>query len=106
MEDIFGHISLNETSFHNRKDLIRLRTEDIELLLALHVPLQIYETELINAFYDHLMSFDFAQELLADPEVRARLQSTQKTYFRRLVNMIWITPRIVFVLVLPMNEWV
>ena len=84
MEDIFGHISLNETSFHNRKDLIRLRTEDIELLLALHVPLQIYETELINAFYDHLMSFDFAQELLADPEVRARLQSTQKTYFRRL----------------------
>lgn len=84
MEAIFRHLALDETSFHERKKLIRLRTEDIELLRALHIPLQSYETELINAFYDHLMSFDFAQDLLADPEVRARLQSTQKTYFRKL----------------------
>lgn len=84
MEAIFRHIALDETSFQNRKDLIRLRDEDTELLRALHLPLQTYETDLINSFYDHLMSFDFAQELLADPQVRARLQSTQKTYFRRL----------------------
>jgi PAS domain S-box-containing protein len=84
MEAIFRHLALDEISFYERKKLIRLRTEDIELLRALHIPLQLYETELINAFYDHLMSFDFAQDLLADPEIRARLQSTQKTYFRKL----------------------
>lgn len=84
MEAIFRHLALDETSFQERKKLIRLRNEDIELLRALHIPLQTYESELINSFYDHLMSFDFAQELLADPQVRARLQSTQKVYFRKL----------------------
>ena len=84
MEIILDHLGLDEASFHARKQLIRLRDEDIKLLCALHEPLKQYETDLINAFYEHLMSFDFAQDLLADPEVRARLQTTQKIYFRKL----------------------
>ncbi len=41
MEAIFKHLALDEISFQSRKDLIRLRQEDIELLSALHQPLQI-----------------------------------------------------------------
>lgn len=84
MEAIFSHLALNQTSLQERKKLIRLSKEDVELLRALHIPLQEYENDLINSFYEHLMSFDFAQDLLADPELRARLQSTQKAYFRKL----------------------
>jgi len=89
MEVIFKHLALDETSFHHRKDLIRLHSEDIGLLRALHGPLQSYETELIDAFYDHLKTFDFAQDFLADPQIVAKLKTTQKAYFRRLTAGIY-----------------
>lgn len=89
INNILSHFSLDELSFNSRKELIKLTSEEISLLSSLHKPLQQYEDTLIHAFYEHLMQFEFAQDLLAEPSVFKRLQATQKTYFRKLTEGIY-----------------
>ncbi|WP_300493072.1 EAL domain-containing protein [uncultured Methylophaga sp.] len=86
IQEILHHFSLDEASFNNRKDVIRLTDNDVELLRSIHAPLQQYEKKLIDGFYAHLMRFEFAKELLSDSEVLSRLQATQKVYFRKLTE--------------------
>lgn len=89
VQEILNHFSLDEGSFQNRKELIRLTDADVAILQSLHGPLQKFEDQLIEGFYQHLMRFDFAQTLLADAAILNRLQATQKVYFRKLTEGIY-----------------
>lgn len=66
-----------------------LKAEDRVRLQSLIAPFQGFATELVEAFYRHLFSFDDAARFLGDPTLVARLKQTQQEHFLSLLSGDW-----------------
>lgn len=83
-DELLEAIALNAASFEQRKAFIGLTAEDVELLAAVHLPLQEFELELVDGFYEHLLSFARVQQILHSEQLQTSLRKTQSKYFRQL----------------------
>lgn len=53
-DELLDAIALNEANFEQRKAFIGLTVDDVRLLTSIHAPLQEFEFELVDGFYEHL----------------------------------------------------
>lgn len=83
-DELLDAIALSEANFEQRKAFIGLTSEDVELLTSVHLPLQEFERELVDGFYEHLLSFSRVREILHSEQLQTSLRKTQSKYFREL----------------------
>lgn len=69
-----------------RKQFLEFGPEDEERLRKLASVSKTYAQTVIDAFYEHLMSFDEMRVFFADDELLARVKAKQKAYFLRLTQ--------------------
>ena len=86
VNDILYVIGLDTVNFEQRKAFISLTDSDIDLLTALHGPMKAYEDELIDGFYNHLMTFPTVSDILSSDALRTSLRNKQARYFRQLTS--------------------
>lgn len=84
-----GDARIHADDFAFRKSLLNLSDTEVETLKALHTPLQAYEQDLIDHFYEHLMRFEHVRQMLKDPALLARLKESQRRYFRALTSGVY-----------------
>lgn len=69
-----------------RKRFLEFDDDDVRRLVDIDELAQRYANPVIEAFYDHLLSFDEGKMFFADPAVLERVKLAQKEYFLRLTK--------------------
>lgn len=69
-----------------RLDFLALDSEDLERLARLRPVLEQQAERLVDAFYQHLLTFAPTRQLLRDPEVVSRLLGKQRAYLLSLAG--------------------
>jgi signal transduction histidine kinase len=69
-----------------RLGYLDLGPSDLERLAALGPVLEKHATEMVDSFYQHLLSFPPTRQLLGDPAVRERLKEAQRDYLLSLAD--------------------
>jgi signal transduction histidine kinase len=69
-----------------RLGYLDLGPSDLERLAALGPTLEKHATEMVDSFYQHLLSFPPTRQLLGDPVVRERLKEAQRGYLLSLAD--------------------
>ena len=72
-----------------RKALLQFSDEDAERLAELLPLAEKYADEVIDEFYDHLMTFDEVNSYFEDPAVLERVKSMQREYFLDLTRGVY-----------------
>ena len=78
--------AVDPRDLRERLNFLRLSESDLALLSQLRPALERQAPNLVAAFYRHLLSFADLRDLLADPEVRARLVEKQRAYLLSLAG--------------------
>jgi len=71
-----------------RLGYLDLGPSDLERLATLRSAFEEHASELVDAFYHHLLAFPQTRQLLSDPAVRVRLVSSQRDYLLSLADPI------------------
>lgn len=79
-------LNINEDEIRNRKQFLQFGDDDVERLKGINEVAQAYATEVIEDFYEHLLSFEETRTFFNDPNLLARVKSAQKEYFLRLTQ--------------------
>lgn len=78
--------AFTEAEIARRKEFLGFGDEDVARLAGIREIAEAYVDPIIDAFYEHLLSFEESREFLRDPALVARLKEAQKTYFLRLTQ--------------------
>jgi rsbT co-antagonist protein RsbR len=81
---LLGDIGLTPGEIVRRKAFLEFGEEDADRLTAVNALANEYADPVIDAFYDHLLSFDETAAFFRDPAVLERVKRLQKEYFLRL----------------------
>ena len=84
VESTMAELGLDNAEIARRKAFLGFGAQDARLLREKHECLQEARARFIDAFYAHLLRFDSTRELIATPELQARLRHKQSDYFDRL----------------------
>jgi diguanylate cyclase (GGDEF)-like protein/PAS domain S-box-containing protein len=84
VESTMAELGLDNAEIARRKAFLGFGAQDARLLREGHEHLQEARARFIDAFYAHLLRFDSTRELIATPELQARLRHKQSDYFDRL----------------------
>lgn len=79
-------MNINEAELARRKEILEFGPEDEERLRRLADVAQEYAQEVIEAFYEHLLSFEEMKAFFPDSELLNRVKARQKAYFIRLTQ--------------------
>lgn len=74
-------MGMTDEEVNTRKAFLEFDESDIARLRLLHEELKDARAEVVDAFYDHLLSFGETRSLLGDETRIARLKGTQAQYF-------------------------
>jgi hypothetical protein len=83
---VVGSFSLTETEVARRKSYLDLTPEDEGRLRDAHPLLQGEAPQIIDRFYEFLLSQEHTRKILSQPGLIERLEDLQTTYFRRLTS--------------------
>ncbi|MBI5040326.1 MAG: diguanylate cyclase, partial [Gammaproteobacteria bacterium] len=86
---IMAELGLDEREITTRKAFLEFKPADERRLFAHHAHLHRARSRFIDAFYAHLLRFRATRELIATPELQARLRHKQSDYFERLTSGIY-----------------
>lgn len=79
-------MNISEQELELRKQFLQFGPEDEERLRRLAPVAANYAETMIEAFYEHLLSFDEMRIFFPDAELLARVKARQKAYFLRLTQ--------------------
>lgn len=79
-------IGISEEEIGWRKAFLELRDDDTDRLKKVHDQARDYSTEVIEAFYAHLLSHERTATFFRDPDVLAYVKRKQKEYFLALTQ--------------------
>jgi rsbT co-antagonist protein RsbR len=77
---------ITEAELIRRKDFLEFTEEDEGRLLRINDLARHYADDVIDAFYEHLLTFEDSRTFFADPHVLTHVKSMQKEYFLRLTQ--------------------
>jgi signal transduction histidine kinase len=81
-----GSFLANEEEVKKRKTFLELDEADERALLAVHSLLARHEKEIVERFYEFLLSQEHTRAILAQPDLLPRLKDIQTRYFRELTR--------------------
>ncbi len=81
-----GPIRIDEDEVEFRKRFLELSKSDEELLRKIGEVLDEHADEIIDLFYEHLLSFPETKAFLKDEETVRKVKGFQKAYFKRLTK--------------------
>ena len=84
VEAVMRALGLDDAAVVRRKAFLEFTDDDVARLKALHEALQDLAPDFVNAFYDHLLTFEETRALLPDAQTLERLKRTQAAYFDSL----------------------
>lgn len=79
-------MGIDELDIDRRKCFLELREEDTELLKTSTQSLAAFHSNIIDAFYEHVLAFDELLLIIPTTTSIERLKSSQLMYFRRLLS--------------------
>ena len=79
-------MNISEQELEHRKQFLQFGPEDEERLRQLGPVSEGYAEAVIEAFYEHLLSFPEMKAFFPDAELLARVKARQKAYFLRLAQ--------------------
>ena len=79
-------MKITQSEIDRRKAFLEFRKQDAEALKALNEIGQKYADPVIEALYDHFLSFEETKAFFRDPGVLERVKRLQKEYFLRLTQ--------------------
>lgn len=79
-------LNINEEEIRNRKKFLQFGDDDVERLKGINEVAKGYATEVIEDFYEHLLTFEETRIFFNDPNLLARVKNAQKDYFLRLTQ--------------------
>jgi rsbT co-antagonist protein RsbR len=79
-------MNISDAEIRRRKQFLEFGEEDVERLKGIGELAERYATEVIEAFYDHLLSFEEMRAFFPTPELLSRVKGLQKAYFLRLTQ--------------------
>jgi rsbT co-antagonist protein RsbR len=77
---------ITEAELIRRKDFLEFTEEDEGRLIGINDIARHYADDVIDAFYQHLLTFEDSRTFFADPHVLTHVKSMQKEYFLRLTQ--------------------
>ena len=80
------HMEVDEEEVARRKEFLEFGPEDTETLKSLNELARTYAGPVIEAFYEHILSFPETRSFFEDPRVLERVKRMQKEYFLRLTE--------------------
>jgi rsbT co-antagonist protein RsbR len=83
---IEASVDITEQELLRRKDFLEFGDDDIANLAGINDLARRYATSVIEAFYQHLLSFEETRTFFDDPEVLERVRKAQQDYFLRLTQ--------------------
>ena len=86
IQEIALAMGLTAESFEARKRYTSLSRNEEQLLASIQPHIKPYANEIINNFYNHLLTFEFVTNKLNQYSTLESLKETQKTYFDRLLS--------------------
>ncbi|QDT31988.1 protoglobin domain-containing protein [Thalassoglobus polymorphus] len=78
--------TVNERQLEEQKHFLKLTGEDEKFVAELQSSFTSIASQLIENFYDHLLSYTTTSKFLKDPRLIARLKSMQIEYFSELLS--------------------
>ena len=84
VSSIVAELGLDEQDIAARKAFLELNAADVRQLRVQHERLGAARGRFIEVFYAHLLRFAATRELIATPELQARLRHKQSDYFEQL----------------------
>jgi len=79
-------MGISDAEIEHRKAFLELTADDEQRIAALNASAKEYAVPVIEAFYDHLLSFAETSRFFSDPAVLDRVKQLQVQYFRRLTQ--------------------
>jgi len=79
-------MGITDRDLAHRKKFLQFGPEDEQLLKQISALSESKANEVIDAFYQHLLSFEEIKKFFPDAETLARVKSKQKAYFMRLTK--------------------
>ncbi len=79
-------MNISEQELEKRKEFLQFGPEDEERLRRLASHAEGYAEEVIESFYEHLLSIDEMKVFFADNDLLTRVKARQKAYFLRLTQ--------------------
>jgi len=86
VEELRRHLAIDEGEVKLRKSFFILKKEDEELLKKIGEVLDRHADEILEKFYEHLLSFPETKAYFKDKETINRVKGYQKAYFKRLTK--------------------
>jgi rsbT co-antagonist protein RsbR len=83
---LVSEMAMGEGDVSARKALLEFGQEDVERVVALNAMAAGYGDEVIEAFYEHLLSFPEGVALFTDPKQLQEVRQMQKDYFLKLTE--------------------
>jgi rsbT co-antagonist protein RsbR len=77
---------IDQDEVERRKEFLRFGPEDVAALKRLAPVAARYAQPVIEAFYEHLMSFEETRSFFEDPKLLEHVKKMQTEYFRRLTE--------------------
>lgn len=81
-----GSFTLTEAEIARRKTYLELNPDDEQRLRDAHPFLQRHAKEVIDRFYEYLLSHEYTREILSKPGLVDRLKQLQTKYFSELTS--------------------
>jgi len=80
-------LNMDAQEIRRRKDFLQFNDDDVERLKGINELAEKYADDVINEFYQHLMSFEETRQFFRDEEqLLAHVKNLQKMYFLRLTK--------------------
>ena len=83
---LMREMGITEREIARRRAFLEFGDEDIKELMSIHALAEQYADPVIEAFYQHLLSFEETRSFFQDPKLLERVKRSQKDYFRRLTQ--------------------
>jgi len=85
-QSLMSEMGITEQALARRKAFLEFDQADIEILKAIHPLAEKYAEPVIEAFYQHLLSFDETREFFRDAKTLKRVKNLQRAYFLDLTR--------------------
>lgn len=86
VQTLLQEMDFSEREVEGRKAFLEFELADVERLKGMDRLAQQYADPVIDAFYEHLMSFDDTAAFFRDPATLRRVKQQQKQYFTELTK--------------------
>lgn len=85
-QSLMSEMGITEQELARRKAFLEFDQVDIEVLKDIHPLAEKYAEPVIEAFYQHLLSFDESREFFRDAKTLKRVKNLQRAYFLDLTR--------------------